>query len=183
VATALALRRHDAAETLRLKEEVLFVYRASHAGPIEQDPWLGPDRFWERLVDIYAPGRDFAMVSGWLNDQMIGYAFGSPRDNAASTWQAVRAVLADVPVFDENEPVYVFREFAVHPDHQGKGYGRQIHDELLRGRQERLARLAVRVDNVQAIGTYLSWSWRKIASERPFPDAPMMAIFVRTLPL
>jgi GNAT superfamily N-acetyltransferase len=141
------------------------------------------DNFWQRLVDIYAPGRDFAMVSGWLDDGMIGYAFGSLRDNPASTWQAVKAVLPDVPVPDEDEPVYVFREFAVHPDHQGKGYGRLIHDELLRGRPERLARLAVRTDKAQATGAYLSWGWQKLASERPFPDAPMMYIMVRRLPL
>jgi GNAT superfamily N-acetyltransferase len=88
-----------------------------------------------------------------------------------------------VPVPDEDAPVYVFREFAVHPDRQGKGYGRLIHDELLRDRPERLARLAVRTDNLQATGAYLSWGWQRIASERPFPDAPMMYIMVRRLPM
>jgi GNAT superfamily N-acetyltransferase len=183
VATALVLRRHDAAETVQLKAEILRVYGASHVEPIKHDPWLNEDKFWERLVDIYAPGRDFAMVSGWLDEQMIGYAFGSPRDNTASTWQAVKTTLPDVFVPVEDEPIYVFREFAVHPDHQGKGYGRLIHNELLRGRPERLARLAVRVDNLQATGAYLSWGWQKLASDRPFPDAPLMNILVRTLPL
>ena len=183
MATALVLRRHDAVETLRLKDEMLHVYRASHAEPIRNDPWFSEDKFWERLVDLYAPGRDFATVSGWLDDQMIGYAFGSPRDNAAGAWQLVKTALPDFPVPDENEPIYIFREFAVHPEHQGKGYGRQLHDELLRGRPERLARLVVRVDNVQATGAYLSWGWWKIASDQPFPDSPVMHVMVRPLPL
>jgi hypothetical protein len=89
------LRRHDAAETLRLKDPMLRVYRTSHERPIRNDPWFGEDRFWERLVQLYAPGRDFATVSGWLADEMIGYAFGSPRDNAAATWQHVKNGLPD----------------------------------------------------------------------------------------
>ncbi len=113
---------------------------------------------------------------------MIGYAFGSPRDNAATTWQYVKTELPDVPVRDENEPIYIFREFAVHPDHQGEGYGHQIHNELLRDRPERLARLLVRADNVQATGAYLAWGWRKIASEQPFPDSPVLHVMARVLP-
>jgi ribosomal protein S18 acetylase RimI-like enzyme len=80
-----------------------------------------------------------------------------------------------------NEPVYIFREFAVSPDHQGKGYGRRIHDELLGDRPERLACLYVRVDNVQATGAYLSWGWQKIGSEQPFPDSPVLHMMARVL--
>ena len=183
MATALVLRRHDADETLSLKDEMLHVYRTSHEEPIRNDPWFSEDKFWERLVDLYAPGRDFATASGWLDDAMIGYAFGSPRDNPASLWQYVKAGLPDFSVHDEHEPIYIFREFAVHPDHQGKGYGRQIHNELLCGRPERLACLYVRMDNVQATGAYLSWGWQKIASEQPFADSPVLHVMARVLPL
>jgi GNAT superfamily N-acetyltransferase len=183
VATALVLRRHNAAETLSLKAEMLEVYGTSHAEPIRNDPWFSEDKFWERLVDIYAPGRDFAMVSGWLDNQMIGYAFGSPRDNATTLWEYVKTGIPAFPIHDVTEPIYIFREFAVHPDHQGKGYGRSIHNDLLRDRPERLAALYVRTDNLQATGAYTSWGWRKIASEQPFADSPTLHIMARTLPL
>jgi GNAT superfamily N-acetyltransferase len=183
VASKLVLRRHDDAETLQLKEPMLRVYGTSHAEPIRNDPWFSEDKFWQRLVELYAPGRDFATVSGWLDDEMIGYAFGSPRDNGAKTWQQVKEGLPGFPVPDDNEPLYIFREFAVHPDHQGKGYGRQIHNELLSDRPERLAVLYVRMDNVQATGAYLSWGWLKIASEQPFADSPVLHVMARTLPL
>lgn len=183
MATELVLHRHDAAETLKLKAPMLHVYGTSHAEPIRNDPWFIEDKFWQRLVELYAPGRDFAMVSGWLGDDMIGYAFGGPRDNAAATWQQVQAGLPGFPVRDEHEPIYIFREFAVHPDHQGKGYGRQIHNELLRDRPERLACLYVRVDNAQATGAYSSWGWRKIASQQPFADSPVLHVMAHTLPL
>jgi GNAT superfamily N-acetyltransferase len=183
VRSDLALLRYDAAGTLGLKSAILSVYAASHAEPIMVDPWLGPDRFWERLVDLYAPGRDFETVGAWLADELIGYAFGSPRDNAAATWAEVAAALPDIPVSGQDEPIYIFREFAVHPDHQGKGYGRIIHDDLLAPRPERLAHLLVRLDNDRARSAYLSWGWRKIGTSQPFPDAPIMDAMVRTLPL
>jgi GNAT superfamily N-acetyltransferase len=183
VAPHLELRHHDAAETLRFKDAILNVYRTSHEQPIRNDPWFGEDKFWERLVALYAPGRDFTMVSGWLGGEMIGYAFGSPRDNAASTWKYVREGLPEFPIADFAEPIYIFREFAVHPDHQGRGYGRKIHDELLGNRPERLACLYVRTDNIKATGAYLSWGWTKIGSEQPFPDSPTLHIMARVLPL
>jgi ribosomal protein S18 acetylase RimI-like enzyme len=178
----LSLRRHDAAETLQLKDRVLPVYGASHA-PVIHDPWFSEAKFWDRLVQLYAPGRDFEMVSGWLDDELIGYAFGSPGGDAAATWAAVNTALPDIPVPDEPEPIYIFREFAVHPDHQGRGYGRRIHDELLMKRSEPLAHLLVRTDNDQARGAYTSWGWRRIGSRQPFPDSPVLDAMVIQLPL
>lgn len=183
MATELELRRHDAVETLRLKEPMLHVYRTSHEQPIRNYPWYGEEEFWKRLVELYAPSRDFAMVSGWLAGEMIGYAFGSPRDNPAATWQLVRDALPNFPVADPDEPIYIFREFAVRPDHQGKGYGRKIHHALLGDRSERLANLLVRPDNAPATGAYLSWGWKKIGSLQPFPDSPTLHVMVHELPL
>lgn len=183
MSSELVIRRYDGPGTLRLKEPVLRVYGASHEQPIRNDPWFSEEKFWQRLVDLYAPGRDFEMVSGWLGDEMIGYAFGSPRDDSAANWQQVKAALPDFPTPDTPEPIYIFREFAVHPHHQGQGHGRKLHDELLARRPERLAQLLVRVDNAQARGAYTSWGWRRIGSTQPFPDAPVLDVMVRALPL
>jgi GNAT superfamily N-acetyltransferase len=162
---------------------MLRVYGTSHEQPIRNDPWFREDKFWQRLVELYAPGRDFETISGWLGDEMVGYAFGSPRDNAAPIWAQVQSAWPAFPAPDTTEPIYIFREFAVHPDHQGKGYGRQMHNELLAKRPERLACLYVRVDNEQATGAYLSWGWRKVGREQPFADSPVLHVMVRALPL
>lgn len=181
VSTELVLRRHDAAETLLLKEPVLSVYGSSHAEPIGNDPWFSEDKFWQRLVELYAPGRDFETVTAWLNDELVGYAFGSPRDDSADTWAEIKAAMPDFPAPDEPEPIYIFREFAVHPNHQGRGYGRKLHDHLLGERPERLAHLLVRVDNQRAKAAYTSWGWQRIGSTQPFPDSPMLDAMVREL--
>jgi GNAT superfamily N-acetyltransferase len=173
---------YDVAGALRLRDSILPVYLAAHLDQ-QHDLWATPERFWERLEERYAPTKDFALVAGWLASSMVGYAFGSVRDNTAEIWEAVRASLADVPVPPQPEPVYIFREFAVHPDHQGKGYGHAFHDALLSTRAEPLAHLLVRLDNLRATSAYTSWGWRRIGETRPFPDSPLMNEMVRPLPL
>jgi hypothetical protein len=78
------------------------------------DPWFSPEQFWERLVDIYAKTRDFDLVTGWIDDTVVGYAFGSPRDNDDLWTNIIRTY----PDMTPKGSVYIFREFAVSPDWQ-----------------------------------------------------------------
>jgi hypothetical protein len=111
---------YNAEQALQLREPLTALYLKAHLGQ-QHNPWYSPDKFWERLVRLYAPSRDFALVVGWMGDTMIGYAFGSPSDKVQDVWQMVKRVLHDVPVSAESEPMYIFREFAVDPACQGKG--------------------------------------------------------------
>jgi GNAT superfamily N-acetyltransferase len=178
----LRIARYDGPQTLQLKDEVLGTYLNAHLDQ-QHDPWATPERFWERLVDLYAPSKDFAMAAGWLEDELIGYAFGSVRDDSTTIWDAAASALPDLPATESPGGVYIFREFAVRPAHQGRGYGHQIHDALLGSRREPLAHLLVRTDNERARRAYLAWGWRKIGQMRPFEDSPLMEQMVITLPL
>jgi GNAT superfamily N-acetyltransferase len=180
--TRLATQIHDAASSLALREDVLSIYAAAHSDQ-GHDPWAAPGRFWERLVDIYSRTRDFAMVTARTEGAVVGYAFGSPRDESGEIWQAVRSALPGLSRPDDSAPVYIFREFAVHPDWQRRGVGRVLHDALLSTRPEPLAHLLVRQDNARARAAYLSWGWRRIGRQRPFPDSQVFDAMVRTLPL
>jgi GNAT superfamily N-acetyltransferase len=172
---------HGPSESLQLREKILSVYLASHHDQ-QHNPWFGPDQFWKRLVELYAPSRDFGLVAAWQDDTMIGYAFGSPKDNAADVWEMVGQTLPGVPVPEPAVPIYFFREFAVRPDCQGKGYGHKIHDALLKTRGEPLAHLLVRTDN-PAKASYLHWGWHIVGKVQPFPDSPTMDAMVLVLPL
>ena len=177
----LAITRHGPAETLALCDEILPVYAAAEADQMH-DPFYGEEQFLHRLVDLYAPGRDFELVTARLGGVMIGFAFGNPRDKTAAIWESVGKALPDVVVPEEPQPVYVFRELNVLPDYQGRGYGRALHDALLASRPERLAHLLVRPDN-PARFAYGSWGWRKVGTQQPFPDSPVFDEMVKTLPL
>ena len=178
---SVRIDRYGPDETLLLREPILAVYLASHHDQ-QHNPWFGPGPFWDRLVDLYAPTRDFELVAAWLDDTMIGYAFGSPKDNPADNWKMIRQALPEVPFPGESVPIYIFREFAVHPDYQGKGYAHAIHDALLKNRPEPLAHLLVRPGN-RAKDIYLHWGWRVIGKVQPFTDSPTMDAMVRLLPL
>lgn len=180
--TELVVTRHGSAEALALREEILPVYVAAEAEQMG-DPWFGPDKFWERLENLYAPSKGFELVTGRLDGVLVGYVFGSPIGKSADIWEAVAKNLPDIPIADRSAPVFIFREFQVHPDHQGRGYGRKLHDSLLSARPESLAHLSVRPDNVQARGAYFSWGWRKLGEHRPRPDWPLFETLVRELPL
>jgi GNAT superfamily N-acetyltransferase len=182
VTDELIIDRHGAAGALRLQDELLTVYNASHAD-VTHIPFMSPERFRERLVELYAPIPGFELVTGRLGTELVGYAFGSPRWESASTWAQIHAALPDFPVPAGTEPIYIFREFAVRPDRQYRGYGRRLHDALLGSRPESLAHLLVRQDNVRARSAYLSWNWQLAGTVHPFPDAPIFDAMIRELPL
>jgi GNAT superfamily N-acetyltransferase len=156
-------------DALRLRRQILDVYLASHHDQ-QHNPWFGPDQFWRRLVEA------------WLGETMAGYAFGSPIANSADTWKMAVQAIPELLTPKKFVPIYIFREFAVHPSHQGHGYGHMIHNALLNTRPEPLARLLVRTDN-PAKATYLHWGWHVAGKVQPFEDAPTFDVMVRILPL
>jgi ribosomal protein S18 acetylase RimI-like enzyme len=159
-----------------LRDSILTVYAASHAELIDL-PWWSPREFWDRLTDVYVKTADFDLVTGWLDERVLGYAFGSPSDGVVHQADVHRAY----PQLEPAGPVYLFREFAVHPDFQRRGIGTQIHDELLRERPEKASLLLVRQDNLPAQAAYSRWGWVKAGTKKPFDDAPEFDALVLNL--
>jgi ribosomal protein S18 acetylase RimI-like enzyme len=73
------------------------------------------------------------------------------------------------------------RELAIHPDHRHRGYGRQIHDALLRGRPEPLAGALVRHDDEPATAACIAWGWRRIGRHQQSPDSSALHVMIRPL--
>ncbi|WP_285685445.1 GNAT family N-acetyltransferase [Actinoplanes sp. NBRC 103695] len=163
----LALRHHGPDDTLTMRDLLVPIYSATHAPLIGVDPWNAPEKWWQRLTDTYSKTRDFDLVTGWDGDEVAGYAFGSPNDSAR-LWPSIHPVF---PHLNAAGPVYIFREFAVRPDVQRRGYGMLIHDELLSGRPEQVAHLLLRKDNLPARAAYVSWGWKAAGEVKPFPDS------------
>lgn len=180
----LRITHHDGPATLQLKDALNGTYEAARLNQ-QHDPFFTPERAWARLVDLYAPSRDFGTVAGWIGEEMVGFAFGSVRDrsNTATMWANVAQALPDQQVPRDGADVYIFRELNVRPEHQGHGYGHRLHDALLNTRPEQLAHLLVRKDNENARRAYASWGWQRIGELRPFEDAPLMDEMVIALPL
>ncbi|MBF6165540.1 GNAT family N-acetyltransferase [Streptomyces gardneri] len=169
---SLELARYDATGTLELANELKAVYFDSHREQ-QENPWYSPARFWERLEEMYAPIAGFELVAGRIEGRMIGYAFGTPYCRPQVVWKKAFRVYPQFPPTSNGTPVYIFREFAIHPDYQGQGFARTIHDALLSQRPEPLAYLLVRVGN-PARAAYEAWGWRVIGQDQPFVDSPVM---------
>ncbi|WP_039799646.1 GNAT family N-acetyltransferase [Nocardia araoensis] len=175
----LDLAHYDAAEALELEDELKALYFDSHREQ-QDNPWYSPVRFWERLEEMYAPITGFELVAGRIGGRMIGYAFGTPYSRPQAVWKKAIRVYPQSAPETEGAPVYIFREFAVHPDYQGQGFARTIHDALLTRRPEPLAYLLVRVGN-PARAAYEAWGWRVIGQDQPFADSPIMDEMARLL--
>ncbi|MGW4716078.1 GNAT family N-acetyltransferase [Nocardia sp. NPDC004260] len=175
----LDLAHYDAAEALELEDELEALYFDSHREQ-QDNPWYSPARFWKRLEEMYAPIAGFVLVAGRIDGRMIGYAFGTPYSRPQAVWKKAIRVYPQLVAETEGTPVYIFREFAVHPDYQGRGFAKTIHDALLTRRPEPLAYLLVRVGN-PARAAYEAWGWRLIGQDRPFADSPVMDEMARLL--
>lgn len=178
--TTLTVVRYNSSETLRHADEIKTVYLAAHR-PQQGNPWYSPAKFWERLEDLYAPIPGFELVAGWRDGHIVGYAFGTPYRQPAEARAKAAQVFPELAAETADAPVYIFREFSVHPDQQRQGYGRIIHDAALAERPERLAYLLVRGEN-PAETLYASWGWRVIGQARPFADWPLMDEMAKPLP-
>lgn len=164
----LTIRHHTAADLPQIREHLLRVYAAAHHDRMDK-PWFQPPRFWRQVIDHYVPAAGFGVASGWMGDAMVGYAMGSQRTETDTTWKSIHRALPEVPA---GGAIYAFLEFAVHPDHQGHGYGRRIHDALLGTRPEAVAHLLVLLDNIPARSAYRRWGWVTVETLRPLPTAP-----------
>jgi GNAT superfamily N-acetyltransferase len=176
----LVLARYDSSGARELGDELAAIYAAARADQAH-NPFYSRERFLERL-EMYLPGREFELVTATLGGVMVGFAFGNPRDRTAEIWEAVSKALPYIVVPEDPDPVYIFRELNVDPGYQGRGYGRVLHDALLRARPEKLADLLVRPDNPARLA-YLSWGWQRLGELQPFPDSPVFDEMVRVLPL
>jgi GNAT superfamily N-acetyltransferase len=165
--TNLTLRHHTAGDCATLRDPLLGVYAAAHPDRMDK-PWFAPTRFWRQIMDVYIPRPGFGLVTGWVGNDLVGYAMGNLREDIPAEWDAITQVMPEVP---PGGPIYAFLELAVHPSVQRRGYGRRIHDALL----ERVAHLVVLVDNTPARRAYLRWGWVTVGELRPLPTAPAYA--------
>ncbi|MBB2947214.1 GNAT superfamily N-acetyltransferase [Actinoplanes lutulentus] len=163
----VTLRHSDGEEALDMRDHIVPIYAATRAH-LRDNPFYQPENFWSRLIGTHAKTRDFDLVTAWINTTCIGYAFGSPSAADSALENQLKAAF---PGTEPAGPVYVFREFSVDPAHQRHGHGARIHDELLRGRPERFARLLVRADNEPAQAAYRRWGWVTIGTEQPFENS------------
>jgi GNAT superfamily N-acetyltransferase len=170
-APLLTLQDHDAAGMQELRKLLIAVYTEVYADLLT-DPFFAPERYWQRL-ESYAKWPGFALVTGWLGDELIGYTLGYTLPQGTAWWRGFRGDAPPGALEEDGERTFAVTQLMVLPAHQRRGYAGQLHDALLAGRPEERATLLVKPDNIPARTAYLSWGWQRFGQLQPFDDAPV----------
>lgn len=177
--TKLVLARHGAGAVPGLRDDLVDVHTDARAELLDQ-PFYTAQRFAERL-DNYATDPTFSLVTGWVGQLLVGYAFGGTLSANTRWWTGLRDAVDPDVTRETGSRTFAFREILVRKAYQRRGYAHQLHDALLADRPEDRATLLVRQDN-PAGRLYLRWGWQVVGTMQPFPDAPIMNVMVRELP-
>lgn len=161
-----------------MRQDLLAVHVDARSQLLIQ-PFYSVERFWERF-ESYTKNPSFSMVTGSVDYQLVGYAFGSPLPADTSWWKGIENVADPDIARETGHRTFAFREILVRKSFQHRGYAHQLHDALLSSRPEERATLLVRSDN-PARELYLRWGWTLIGHLQPYPDSPRFESMVKAL--
>ncbi|GAB3902348.1 GNAT family N-acetyltransferase [Kibdelosporangium lantanae] len=167
----LITRPHDAAGLHHHRDALLAVYRKVYADKLD-NPFFTVDRFWERL-ERYGTNDGFSLITGHLEDELVGYTLGYTLARGARWWQGFRGDVNPGVLEEDGTRTFAINELMVLPAHRRQGYAHALHDALLADRPEQRATLLVRPDNIPARTAYLKWGWYILGKLQPFNDAPV----------
>jgi ribosomal protein S18 acetylase RimI-like enzyme len=162
---------NDSGQAERIIDTVVVpLYEATHADVID-NPFYSAERFAERVRGyMRAPG--FEIVVADIEGRPVGQAFGYTLPQKPRWWDGLTTLVSPELITETGNRTFALCELMVHPEFQRHGIARSLHDELLYKRAEERATLLVRADNTAAQSAYAKWGWTKMATLRPYPDAP-----------
>ncbi len=173
----LAIQHHDASGLHEQRANVLAVYSEVYADRLD-DPFYSLPRYWERL-EAYASRDGFALGTGRLDEELVGFALGYTLPAGSGWWRGLRDEVDPALLAETGQRTFALTELMVQPPWRRRGYARALHDTLLHNnRSEARATLLVRPDNTAAQAAYRSWGWSKLGELQPFEDAPVFDAMV-----
>lgn len=162
----------------QIHSALMDVYAEVYAKEAAEDPFFAVERFEQRLSG-HASGPSWACVTGEIDGEMVGYAYG--RLDSAREWHEVlEPVNSGVREYGA-EGTFGLCEIMVRAPWRGKGIARGIHDELMSHRREARASLLVDSERPKVSALYKSWGYGKVGQMQPFPDSPLYDVMVLEL--
>ncbi|MBH1939222.1 GNAT family N-acetyltransferase [Streptomyces sp. AV19] len=143
-------------------------------------PFDTRERFVE-FVDLWSTRPGWACVVGYDDTTPVGYAYGAPLATGSPWWSDVHPLLAGDFTRETGRRTFALSELMVTRDRRGTGAAAQIHDELLRHRQEERATLAVDAAHPRVRALYERWRYTHVGQSKPFDDSPLFDIMIRDL--
>ncbi|MFG1796261.1 GNAT family N-acetyltransferase [Nocardia sp. NPDC049149] len=153
-------------------DAVVELYRIVFGGPPYFEGAEHVARFRELLTtELDRPG--FTLAQALDGDTLIGMVYGYPM--VSGEWWTDAHILPDPKLVAAGKLAVM--EFAVHPDHQNRGLGRALMDEVLRGRPEPFAVLCAN-PGAPAREIYRRWGWREAGCRMTNGDDPVDVLYL-----
>jgi GNAT superfamily N-acetyltransferase len=167
-------QHHRPAEAMTQVAALRSIYAVVFREPPYNEGLDMPDQFVAWLTrEAELPG--FDLVTARRGDEAIGFAYGFTMP-AGQWW---RNTDEPAPEAIRNAEKFAVMEWAVLPDHRGRGVGRSLMDDLLASRPEPWATLTVN-PAAHAESIYLRWGWQRVATTRA-GKMPAMNVLVRPI--
>lgn len=169
----IVFARTDGEGAVAQLDELTAVHQEVYAEPpYDNAPKYGRNQFIQRTTG-QAKSSGFTLVTARDDGPLVGFAFGFTMP-PGGWWTNAR--LASPSVLAASK--FAVIELIVLASYRGRGIGRRLYDELLRGRDEQYATLAA-VPEAPAYNLYQRWGWRpagKITSEPPYAEAMLLTM-------
>ncbi|MBB5117073.1 ribosomal protein S18 acetylase RimI-like enzyme [Streptomyces eurocidicus] len=170
--TTIDVRYYTHADAADIRQTLLDVHADAYADRaddsfVQRFPWF---------VDHWSSNPGFACVIGYDGSEPIGYAYGAAAMPEREWW---RDHLDPAP---EQSRTFHLSELMIRPKWRKAGHSERLHRSLLDARDDHLAVLLVDVTHPKVQELYESWGYRKVGERQPFPDSPLYAVMLRTLP-
>ncbi|GAB3936245.1 hypothetical protein GCM10029976_047700 [Kribbella albertanoniae] len=172
----LTLTRHTRVATLALVPRLKALYADAYSEPPYE---MSPEDIeqFEIRITKHADQPGFALVTGELNGQHVGFTYGFTF-HPGRWWTGVKTDLP--PSGIAAGPIFAVIELGIRKESRGHGHARRLVDALLTNRPEAFASLISR-PGAQAHAMYQRWGWKKVGNTQTYPHWPVEDINI--LPL
>jgi ribosomal protein S18 acetylase RimI-like enzyme len=151
--TEPTLAHLDGHATLERFAEIQTVYSAAFPRNSLED------HAWRTSRQAASPGFE-AVIALTEDGQIIGFAYGLPLAADSSWWNGLTPDPGQGFTTETGARTFAVIDLAVLPVHRGRGLGRRLMDELLRGRPEERATLGTHPSKTGNQAMYERWGWR-----------------------
>ena len=131
-------------------------YLEVHAG---QGDFYGEDRY-RRQLSAHRQWAGWALVTAWLNEELIGYVYGFPLAPDTRWWDGIEEPVPVGFIEEDGTRTFAISELLVRAAWRRQGVARALHDELVGSRHQERMTLLARPDNGPAQAAYRSWGWQ-----------------------
>ncbi|GAA2473113.1 hypothetical protein GCM10010388_77120 [Streptomyces mauvecolor] len=178
--TTAELIRYNRDQLDAIRPTLVSLYGEVYAKEMA-DPFFSIERFEDRLSG-HASRPGWEAVVAYDRGEAAGYAYASPLPERTGWWTHMLTPLPEDQTRENGQRTLALFEIMVRSPWRGTGLAHRIHEELLHGRPEERVTLLVDPTHAKVKALYESWGYHNIGDQQPFPDSPVYATMLRTLP-